>query len=471
MTISDIDFVEQLRDIKDFHYFVLEHCLSTQSHKAPTFHWELYDTFNLAKRLILAVAPVGFAKSTILKIWGAYQVLYNFESYTLYVSSTSTKSIIQFGTLLKIFKTKAMQTFFKFKIIKDNESEIIIQRENGFKQKIEAIASGSDISGINFESARPSLILIDDLEELDQAKNKARTDKLQEWVFTTLISRLPSLTEGRVRMINTVLTLDSLTNRILGKAPNKESYINLVSDWFTIIYQALRDGVSIWEAKHPTKALLDEKIKDPVTFARNYMNDPIDTSNALVKEEMLRYYQTVNLDDFDNLYMHADTTHTGKTTSDYFSLVVLGENKKDKNYYIIDFILEQLDVEKQARSTIVMYSKYLSKVKKLTYDEKANNGFGYWVKKLAKEEYGISLPIEELKYPSDKISHFTPHLPHFIANRVYFPSLHKDINTAISQLTAFPSDNIHDDFVDGLSGVLDNFTQAKKTGGFAFVST
>jgi phage terminase large subunit-like protein len=73
--------------------------------------------------------------------------------------------------------------------------------------------------------------------------------------------------------------------------------------------------------------------------------------------------------------MHADTTHTGKTTSDYFALGVLGMSKKDKNFYLLDFILKKCDVETQARASIVMYQKYKSKVKKFTYDEKANQGF------------------------------------------------------------------------------------------------
>ena len=35
------------------------------------------------------------------------------------------------------------------------------------------------------------------------------------------------------------------------------------------------------------------------------------------------YYDSVSLDDFDAVYMHSDTTHTGKATSDFFCTVVL----------------------------------------------------------------------------------------------------------------------------------------------------
>ena len=83
-----------------------------------------------------------------------------------------------------------------------------------------------------------------------------------------------------------------------------------------------------------------------------------------------------------------------------------------------------------------------------------------WI--LDKEEYKISLPIVELKYPKDKVTHFEPHIPHFIANRVYFPSNHKDLTEAETQLLAFPTKWVHDDIVDWLSWVLDNYAVLKR---------
>jgi phage terminase large subunit-like protein len=47
-------------------------------------------------------------------------------------------------------------------------------------------------------------------------------------------------------------------------------------------------------------------------------------------------------------------------------------NKKDKNFYILDFTLDKVDVEKQARIVISYYQKYGKKIKKMTYDEKSN---------------------------------------------------------------------------------------------------
>jgi predicted phage terminase large subunit-like protein len=170
----------------------------------------------------------------------------------------------------------------------------------------------------------------------------------------------------------------------------------------------------------------------------------------------------VNLDEFDTVYMHMDCTHTGKESSDYFACWVIWESKRDKNFYLLDFVLRKCDPEIQARVMIGMYQKFASKVRKATFDEKSNNGFWYWCRKLAKEEYGLSLPLQELKFASDKFTHLEPTLPHFKANRVYLPSNNPMIQIASDQLLAFPTKGVHDDMVDLMSWLLSNYTKTHK---------
>jgi len=456
-----MEMIEHLKDIEVFHNFLLPILNPELQEKdiffVPNFHLDIYKDLFREDRLQLTVAPVGFAKSTLLKIFALFEVLITKkDKFIIYVSSTDGKAVEHIGAIQKILKTAYVKKTFGYEIISNNTHHTVIEYNNQ-TYKIEAVASGSEIAGKTFEGIRPSLIIADDLEDLEQANSLERTNKLQDWLFTILIARLTTIHTGRLRMINTVLSLDSLTNRILGNSPNIETK-EAFADWKTYFYQALdSEQKSIWEERHPTEFLLAEKKFRPSTFARNYMNSPFAEGSKFVTYEMLRYYDYIDLKDFDEVFMHADTTHTDKTTSDYFCLVVLGLNKKDNNFYVLDFVLDKLDVEKQARISIVTYQKYKRLVKKFTYDEKANNGFGFWIKKLAKQEYNISLPIQDLNFPSNKVTHFEPHHPHFIANRIYLPSTNPQINQAVTQLVSFPSGKSHDDFVDGMSGVLDNF--------------
>ena len=186
--------------------------------------------------------------------------------------------------------------------------------------------------------------------------------------------------------------------------------------------------------------------------------------SGIVKHEMLRHWDTLP-STIDTVYLHADTTHTGKTTSDYFALGAIGQCKVTKKFYLVDYLLEKMDVEAQAKASIQFYQKIagIYRVAKFTYDEKANQGFGFWVKKMAREDYGVSLPIQELKYPNDKMTHFEPHFPHFVANRVYFPNVHKRREELIAQVTSFPDDTVNDDGIDMISGCMDNYDKPKFT--------
>jgi predicted phage terminase large subunit-like protein len=438
-------------DLKAFHNGLMGYFESKENYlKPPEFHNKIFDLYENEDRLQLVVAPVGFAKSTTLRNYALYKLLSG-TKLQLYVSSSASKVAQHFSSFSKFLTSKSFQMAFQFELVNCNTEKVVI-KINGQNRAIYGVSASSDISGINFEGTRPDLILIDDLEELDQANSIDRTEALIDWVDMTLLSRLPSLVRGKVRMIGTNLSLNSICNRLL--TGEKKG-------WSAYLFQALdAEGKSIWEERHPAEALKKLRQDNPSVFARNYMNSPLDNKTSLIHKDDLRYWEFGELDvekDIDKIYIHADTTHTAKTVSDYFCLVALGRHRVNKNYYVLDFVLDKVEVEKQAKLLSKFYKLFNGNVNKITFDEKANQGFGYWAKKVAREELGISLPLEELKFSGDKVKHLEPYIPHFKNNRVYLPKWHKDLVLARNQLLAFPSGSVNDDFVDGLVGALQNF--------------
>jgi predicted phage terminase large subunit-like protein len=459
----NLDLIKHLQDIQVFHNFVLPilnpelNVTEDFSDKwsVPDFHWELYKNLQKAERLQLIVAPVGFAKSTILKIFALHEVLVGKQDqYIVYISSTDTKAVEHLGAMSKVLKTDYVKAVFGYEILSSNTHELIIFY-NKKKYKIEAVASGADIAGKNFEGIRPSLIIPDDLEDLEQANSLERTDKLEDWFFTILLSRLPSLTTGRIRMINTVLSLASLTNRILGKAPNIDPLkLNQFKDFSCYFYQALDgDDQSIWEARHPTILLHKERELRPGIFARNYMNAPFDAGETLIKNENIQYYNSIELSDFPQLFLHADITHTAKTKSDYFCVCVIGKSKLDNKYYVIDFDLRKdLKPKEQADNIISFYHKYPN-IKIGTYDAQSNDWFEEHAVTMARNS-GIYINFYGVKFPKDKIHHLNMHIDKFMSKSIILPKKHPLISLAVNQLTTFPM-GAHDDFVDGINGALD----------------
>jgi len=337
---------DQLANIEDFHYYCLKvlmpHLDFTQV-TVPDFHWDIYK--NLDKdytgqlRGVLIVAPVGFSKSTILKIWAVYQFLWRKDPYILYVSSTIGKAKQQFGAIKKLINNPSFQAAFEYTVIRSNDDKISVLWGDNTMSMVDAIGADEGISGINFDAQRPSLIVIDDLEEIKQAQNSGITDNLEFWFNTTLISRLPPVPDqGRIRMIGTVLTKDSLTNRMLGRSQTYSR--KAFQHWYTKIYQALDENdQSIWESVQPTAYLHELRDTLPESFAANYMNEPLD--NVIVGAYYQRQIDTCVKEGrygdckFDNTKM-VDTWWDEATSSDLIA-VWFTQKRDDGGINFIDY--------------------------------------------------------------------------------------------------------------------------------------
>ena len=433
------DFITQLAD---FHYEWIEAIFSSNNVMIEWFRWSI--------------------KTTIFAMATSYKIANNFCKFVVWQSYENTSSIENTTNIARNLLNKKLEwDYWKlFKLVwwskEDLEKKSVSNFDTTNKVKVRASSLWQKLRGALSKTDRPDLLIIDDIDVSDSVRNPEMIKKNYEKLTWETFGAMTKEWKAQIYFSWNTINQDWIVPRFRKDKQNAK--------WWKLFFQPLFvDWIIQW--KFFTKELI-EKIKEdewPRAYNQNYMLIPIDQYESwLVKEHYIRYYEYLNIDDFDNLYMHADTTHTANTTSDFFCNMVIWENKKDKNFYVIDFILEKMDVETQSRASITLYSRYSSKIKKFTYDEKANQWFWFWIKKLAREEYNISLPIEELKYPKDKVAHFEPHIPHFISNRVYLPSKNKEIDEAVTQLTAFPCKWVHDDFVDWLSWCLDNYTKKAK---------
>ena len=423
-----------------FHYEWIESMFEKNT-MIEWFRWSIKTT------LIIAV--------TTFKIANWFTKFVVWQSYEDTASSENTTNIAR-----NLMNPRLEDDYWKlFRLTgwkkQDLEKKSVSNFDTTNKVKVRAASLWQKLRWALSKTDRPDLLIIDDIDVSDSVRN-------------------PDVIEKNYQKINWE-TIWAMTKDWTAQIYFSGNTIN--EDWIVPRFRKEKKGTKGWRVFHQPLIIeweiqwdfftpeTIEKIKEdewPLAFNQNYMLIPVDSyEDWFIKKEHLRYYDYLNIDDFWDLFMHVDTTHTANSTSDYFCPMIIWEHKREKNYYIIDFMLEKLDPEAQARAVINLYLKN-PKIKKITYDEKSNQWFGYWAKKLAKEEYNVSLPLVPLKYAKDKVTHFEPHIPHFIANRVYLPSRHKDLQKAELQLIAFPTKWVHDDFVDGISGALDNFIKIKQ---------
>ena len=426
-----------ITDLAYFHYDWIESMFSDKNVMIEWFRWSI--------KTVITIASVTFKISNNLTkfvVWQWFEDTSSTESTTNIARNLLNKRLAaDYWTLFKLSWWSK----------EDLEKKSVSNFDTTNKVKVRAASLWQKLRWALAKTDRPDLLIIDDIDVSDSVRNPDIIDKNYKKITGETFGAMTKEWKSQIYFLWNTINQDWIVPRFRKEKKG-------LKGWSVFHQPLIVNDEVVW--KFFTDKLI-EKIKEdewPIAFNQNYLLIPVDAyEDGFIKREHLRYYDYLNIDDFDEIYMHADTTHTGKSTSDYFCLMVIWENKRDNNYYVLDFILNKQDPEAQARDSINMYIKYHTKTKKFTYDEKANQWFWFWIKKLAKEEYNISLPIEEMKYPNDKVTHFEPHIPHFIANRVYLPSRHKDLQEAETQLIAFPTKWVHDDFVDWLSGVLDNY--------------
>jgi predicted phage terminase large subunit-like protein len=433
----------------------------------PPIHEQWLEHFQTQERFVAIFAPRGFSKSTTLKVYCIDEIVERRQSYIIYVSSSYSKATEQFEGLISILKDQRLQVIKGYTIIKQNSTEVEIRFQDGTTSKIEAVGQGADILGKNYNGTRPGLILIDDLEELDQAKSVQRTNALQNWMFTTLIPTLPSLKEGKVRYIGTILTKNSLANRIKTNARDEEGQ-QVFSDWTVHLYQALQEDKSIWEERHPTESLKQEQQTRPRQFAANYMNAPLDEVSGIVSREMLNYFQLshFNFSSIKAAYAHFDLNVETKDKSDYFAGVLLGRDSENK-IYVLDIIHTKLNALEQADAIINFWVKWTARV---PLQQISIDGVAYqrtlkpWIDQEARRK-GIYPNVKAISYNKDKYTHFLLHEPLFASRSVWLPSDHEKLTALEQELLVFPEGQ-HDDLIDSLSFTADNFVNQKPKVGF-----
>lgn len=422
------------------------------------FHYEwiesLFESNTMIEWFRWSIKTTLFIAATTYKIANNFCKFVVWQSYEDVASTENTTNIAR--NLLSPRLTADYWKLFKLSwgSKEDLEKKSVSNFDTSNKVKVRAASLGQKLRGALSKTDRPDLLIIDDIDVSDSVRNPDIIEKNYQKVTGETFGSMTKDGTAQIFFWGNTINEDWIVPRFRKEKKG-------VRGWRVFHQPLIIDGEVQWDF---FKESTIEKIKIdewPIAFNQNYLLIPIDSyEDWFIKREHLRYYDYLNIDDFDDLYMHVDTTHTAKSTSDYFCPLIVWEHKREKNYYVIDFMLEKQDPEAQARSVINMYIKN-TKIKKITYDEKSNQWFWYWIKKLAKEEYNISLPITELNYPKDKVTHFEPHIPHFIANRVYLPSRHKDLQLAETQLIAFPTKWVNDDFVDGISWAFDNYVKIK----------
>lgn len=281
----------------------------------PKFHWELWGLFTRPDPYVAIAAPRGHAKSTAITHTALLAcVLFRERDFVLVVSDTETQAVQFLGDIKKELQENEplIAAFGIRKFVKDTESDIIVEFDDGTQFRIIAKGSEQKVRGLKWRNKRPNLVIGDDLENDEIVMNEDRRLKFRQWFFNALI---PVGSDDCIyRIVGTILHMDSMLERLMPEwgvsttlTDGLKHWSTKKHSWLSVRYEAHNDDFSkiLWPEKFPEKRLkmirqtyIDQGF--PEGYSQEYRNYPIDEENAFFRksdfspidtdEEHMEYY-------------------------------------------------------------------------------------------------------------------------------------------------------------------------------------
>ena len=261
----------------------------------PPFHREVWELYCSSVTHASAVAPRGHAKSTAFThAYGLAAMLFRCQNYAVIVSATEDLAIEHLTEMARELREndELISHFGIKRLLVDSKTDVIVECNDGYQFRLRVKGSGQKMRGMKWNGKRPGLILGDDMEEDEQVENPDRRRKFRNWINRAL---LPVIRKGGwVRLHGTILHEDAYLSRI----QRDESWSTLFykahesfDDFSNILWPALWDE-ELLRAKRQT--FINDG--DAAGYSQEYLNDPLDNSDAFLKKDD---FIPMDEDDFD----------------------------------------------------------------------------------------------------------------------------------------------------------------------------
>lgn len=215
---------------------------------ASRMHQELFPllqeaTANRGARIAIA-APRGHAKTSIVSTaYLLWCICYQREQYIVLVSNTADQANDLLSHLKRELEENELLRMDFPEVCEDGTRRArppwrkheIVTRNN---VKVTVMGVGGGIRGRKHKSARPSLIVLDDVENETGVRNPEQRDQLREW-FDKAVSNLGGPATNIIA-VGTILHFDSLLARLTSGAPG----------WTGKVYRAVNsfaERSDLWE--------------------------------------------------------------------------------------------------------------------------------------------------------------------------------------------------------------------------------
>ena len=278
--------------------------------------WQLITTSAAAVRDFTQLAiglPRGFGKTTVIKLFILWLILFSTKKYILITASNQEKARRILADVRRLFSQPNIYALFG-NILADKETDnqdILIFTFQGRLITIQALGSGGDPRGSNVGFSRPDVILSDDVQSRENAMSQTQSAALRDWYYATLMPAKSELGCLFVYIGNMFAT-DGCLLKEFRDSP----------DWVSFIAGAiLSDGESIWsEFKTLEEIILDFqkaiRAKNTAIFFSEILNDATASGAVAFNPEAIKVISPAEATMNEGKYIVIDPAGDKKDSND-----------------------------------------------------------------------------------------------------------------------------------------------------------
>lgn len=229
--------------------------------------------------------PRGHAKTTLVKLYVLYLILFTQKKFILITASTAANAINIVSDIIDMLEEQNIQALFgNWRLgIEVDKQELKKFTFKGRPIIIAAMGTGGSVRGLNLKNARPDCMVFDDIQTKEDAESKQISEGIERWLYgTAMKAKSP---HGCIFIFagNMYPTPYSILRRL------KEN-----GTWVKFISGAiLADGSALWPALRPLKDLIEELDNDiagghPEIFFSEVLNDVDAGTNTKTDLSLIR---------------------------------------------------------------------------------------------------------------------------------------------------------------------------------------
>lgn len=323
------DFLAAMAMPETFQYFLPPHYIEV---------WNYMVAEIAKKRSFPQIAlglPRGFAKTTLIRLFVLYCILFTEKQYIVIfnkIQDLAIKSVTAIASMLKQPNIIAAFGDYRLGLEIDQQAKKIMGYR-GRRIILEAIGAGGTVRGTNEENLRPDVMVFDDIQDRDDADSEVVSKKLEDWLYGTAMKAKSPHGCMYIFLANMYPTKWSLLKRM----KKSRTWVKF------IVGGILADGTSLWEELQPIEQLIVEYERDKENGKEEiFFAEVLNDENASLNTKL-------NLSDLPEYNFHEDELALGK-----FIVIDPATNKAHAD----DVSIGQFDILER-RNTLIPVMKHV----------------------------------------------------------------------------------------------------------------